>query len=287
MGPSMYTAFLVLAIIAIAIQTLILLNALFGPGLAYRIDRRPEHPIDSPEFADLLGTLTDAHLRPDNLVEVLANGELFFPAILEAIRGASKSVHIEAYIFQRGDIAAQYRDALTERARAGVDVKLVLDYIGSFGTPRSWFHDTIEAGGRVEWYNSPGLRALAMLNNRTHRELTIVDGAIGFIGGAGIADNWYHGKGKNPRWRDTVVRVEGPAVANLQAAFAENWLRSAGEIMTRGYGAQPAADGATQAMVVNSTPAAGSTRARILFQTLIASAQRTIHITSPYFLPDA
>ncbi len=145
----------------------------------------------------------------------------------------------------------------------------------------------------MEWYHPLRWRAIPQFNNRTHRELMIVDGLVGFIGGAGIADNWWIGrpagrKGRHPRWRDTVVRVEGPVVTNLQSAFADNWLRTAGEILTgQEYFAYREADGeATEAMVVNSTPAAGSTRARILFQMLIASARRTIHITSPYFLPD-
>ena len=126
------------------------------------------------------------------------------------------------------------------------------------------------------------------MDNRTHRELMIVDGRIGFIGGAGIADQWYTGTGGNPRWRDSAVRVEGEAVCNLQATFAENWLATSGELLIGdAYFPRIQCDNPLVSMVVNSTPTVGgSTRARILFQLLVASARRSISITTPYFLPD-
>jgi cardiolipin synthase len=132
-------------------------------------------------------------------------------------------------------------------------------------------------------------QTVARYNNRTHRELMVVDGKIGFIGGAGIADHWRVGDGDRPRWRDTMYRLDGPAVAQLQGTFAENWLEASGDILTgAGYfpPLQPGA-GSSYAMVVDSSPSAGrSTRARSLFQVLIASARRNIEITTPYFLPD-
>ncbi|HEY0566420.1 MAG TPA: phospholipase D-like domain-containing protein, partial [Terriglobales bacterium] len=128
------------------------------------------------------------------------------------------------------------------------------------------------------------------MNNRTHRELLIVDGRIGFIGGAGIADHWmYEVKKGHPRWRDTMVRVEGDVVSSLQATFAENWCEAAGEILTGPeYWPGDENAGHTCAMVINGAPnAAAFTRARVLFQCLMASAKRTINVTTPYFLPDA
>jgi cardiolipin synthase len=149
-------------------------------------------------------------------------------------------------------------------------------------------------GGRVEWYHPLGLLTLPRINNRTHRELLIVDGRVGFIGGAGIADHWLLdqkkllGKGKKRRWRDTMFRVEGKAVMNLQSTFAENWLEASGEVITgKHYFPFCEASGRMRVMVVNSSPSAGrSTRARMLYQTLLAAAQKSIHITTPYFLPD-
>ena len=198
------------------------------------------------------------------------------------------SVNIEAYIFQKGKIAEQYVEALTERARAGVRVNLVLDAFGSAGTTKRYLAPLLEAGGKVGWYNGPRWYRLMHLDNRTHRELMIVDGRIGFIGGAGIADQWYAGTKGTPRWRDSAVRIEGEAVCNLQATFAENWLATSGELLTgEAYFPSIRNEHPLVAMVVNSTPTiGGGTRARILFQLLLASARESISITTPYFLPD-
>jgi cardiolipin synthase len=152
----------------------------------------------------------------------------------------------------------------------------------------------IEAGGEIHWYLPFRWHNLLRYNHRTHRELLIVDGRIGFLGGAGIADHWHKDRRqwitrkRLPRWRDTMVRVEGHAVASLQSIFAENWVEASGELLTgTRYYPECEAAGSTSAMVIDSTPSTGrATRARMLFQTLIASASRSIHITTPYFLPD-
>ena len=283
----MHTAFVVLAILAIAAQSLILFLAFFGPDLPYRIKQAPKTALDSDYFLDLLAVLTDAEVHRGNRIEVLTNGNCFYEAELAAIRSAQQTINLEAYIFHRGDIAKRFADALAERARSGVQVKLVLDYIGCFSTFRGYFRNVLEAGGRLEWYHSLRPDLLPQINNRTHRELLIVDGKVAFIGGAGISDLWYKDRKKHPRWRDTVARAEGPVVSSLQSAFAQNWLRVAGEILTEENFFQfSPGDGSSVGLVVNSTPAAGSTRARILFQMLIAAATEKIYISTPYFLPD-
>jgi cardiolipin synthase len=180
-------------------------------------------------------------------------------------------------------------DVLAERARAGVQVNLLVDALGSLGLTNAFLHEFTGADGKVARYNPVRWNRLPRYNNRSHRELLIVDGKIGFVGGAGIADHWFRDKGKNRRWRDTMVRVEGDSVPNLQATFAENWLEATGEVLngTQYFPVyEPKVESAV--LVVNSTPSGGgSTRARILFQLLIASAQKSIFITTPYFLPDA
>lgn len=283
----MFTTFLVLAGIALAVQTLVVFVAFFGPELAYDIKEPPDAALDSDRFCSLVATLSDAQPHAGNRVEVLTNGDAFYEAELNAIGAATGTINLEAYIFHRGEIARRFVGALTERARAGVKVKLILDYIGSFSTFRSYFRELTEAGGRVGWYHSARPDLIPQLNNRTHRELLVIDGAIGFIGGAGIADHWYKSSPGHAQWRDTVCRVTGPAVVSLQSVFAENWLRVTGEILTGDEYFRPVETGAgSVAMVVASTPAAGSTRARILFQLLLATAQKRIYITTPYFLPD-
>jgi cardiolipin synthase len=166
---------------------------------------------------------------------------------------------------------------------------MVVDTMGSLTTPKRYFKDLRAVGGKVEFYHPMRWNTWMRSNNRTHREMMIVDGSTGFIGGAGIADQWWKDDPpKNPRWRDEVFRVRGDAVRALQSTFVENWLEASGELLAGEmyYPPQPASGNATS-MVVTSTPSqGGSTRARVLFQTLVASAHKSIQITTPYFLPD-
>jgi cardiolipin synthase A/B len=281
----------VLGTIALCAAALVILVALFGPGLRYRISASSSENNDSREFAAQLEALTDSKLSPSVELTVLTNGPSFYEEELAAIASAQKSVCLEAYIFHKGEIAKRYVDALTERARAGVEVNVVLDALGSLGVTESYFREFKAAGGKLAWYNPARWNRLPRYDNRTHRELLVVDGTVAFIGGAGIADQWYKGDKGKPRWRDTMVKVVGPAVANLQATFAENWLESCGDILTgEAYfpRCRQARSEEDTVMVVSSSPSTGgSTRARILFQLLIGSARQTIHINTPYFLPDA
>jgi cardiolipin synthase len=283
-----HTFYLILAIFGFASGLLILLLTFFEPGLSYRLPEPVDIAPDSAEFAHLLAIVADAHLYNDLDFEVLTNGDRFYEAELESIHAARTYICLEAYIFQKGEIADRFIEALTDRARAGVDVRVVLDAVGSFNTWRSTFRGLIAAGGHVCWYNPLRWYNLARYNNRTHREILIVDGTTAFIGGAGVADHWYKSRGGKNRWRDTMVKVRGQAVDSLQAMFVENWLESSGELLANcSYYPAKKADGNGRAMVVNSTPSCGrSTRARMLFQILIASARRRIYITTPYFLPD-
>ena len=280
--------FLVIACFAIVAQSLLLFLALFEPGLDYKISQPDSCPPDSEEFMSILEALTDAHVTRHSRIEVFTNGENYYEAELAAMREAKHNINIEAYIFQKGKVADEFVKVLTERARAGVQVNLVLDSIGSFTTWDSYTAELRAAGGRVCWYHPFKWHTLPRINNRTHRELFIVDGRVGFIGGAGVADHWRYPVKETPRWRDSMFRVEGDAVANLQATFAENWLEASGEILAhKDYFPACEAEECTPSLVVNSSPSAGrSTRARILFQMLLASAQESILITTPYFLPD-
>ncbi len=284
----METFLLVITITGIAIQVLIIVLALFEPGLEYRIAEPPSCPLDSEEFTRMLAVLAEAEPHSDTAIQVLTNGDQFYEAELEAIGKARSHVCLEAYIFQKGEIATRFIQALTERARAGVKVRMVLDAVGSLNTWRHTFRELIAAGGEVHWYMPFRWYNLSRYNNRTHRELLVVDGTVGFLGGAGIADHWYKSRRRRARWRDTMVRVEGRAVASIQSIFSENWVEASGELLTgaRYYpDCEPA--GRASAMVIDSTPSYGrSSRARMLFQTLIACAQRSIHVTTPYFLPD-
>jgi cardiolipin synthase len=284
--PTWISVFGVIALVLVASS---FAGGLIGPMPKYELTDRDGVPAnDSERFLQVLEALSDAQVNRTGTLEVLTNGPSFYPAELEAIRNAKQSVNLEAYIFQKGKITDQYIAAMTERARAGVRVNLVLDAFGSAGMTTRYLAPLLEAGGKVGWYNGPSWHRLMHLDNRTHRELMIVDGRIGFIGGAGVADQWYSGTKGHPRWRDSAVRIEGEAVCNLQATFAENWLATKGELLTgEAYFPSIKNEHPLVAMVVNSTPTVGGgTRARILFQMLLASARKSIDITTPYFLPD-
>jgi len=279
----------VVGCIASLVLAAYLLGGLIGSSPEYRIHGAQQMPPnDSPEFVNLLESLGDAKANRTGNFEILANGPNFYPAALQAIRNARHSVCLEAYIFHNSDIGRQYIEALAERARSGVEVNLTLDAFGSVTAGKGLLRPLLDAGGRVRRYNRATWDRILRIDNRTHRELLIVDGKIGFIGGAGVADQWYKGVKNSPRWRDTVVRVEGEAVAHLQATFAENWLASCGELLIgESYFPDIQCPNPATALVVNSTPTiGGSTRARVLFQLLLASARQTIDITTPYFLPD-
>jgi cardiolipin synthase len=282
------TVFLVIAIVAILAQALTIFIALFEPTLQYKILRPPEAPLGSGEFRAIVSALAHSQVFRHTRVEVLTNGGAFYEAELDAIRQARHSINLEAYIFQRGEVTQRFLTALAERARAGIKVCLVADAIGSFATTKSYCHELIEAGGNVEWYNPLRWHTLPRMNNRTHRELLIIDCNVGFVGGAGFADQWWKGVKGNPRWRDTMFRVEGDAVSGLQSVFIQNWLEASGELLTgTEYFCYPKVAEESHVIVVDSSPSTGqSTRARMLFQTLLASAKKSIRITTPYFLPD-
>jgi cardiolipin synthase len=282
----------IFAIVAFAILLFLLILVLFEPGLRYEIKPRPL-AIDSDEFLKLLGALCDAQVHGNTRVDVLKNGDHFYPAELAAIASARETIDLEAYIFRKSRIGQQFIDALAERARAGVRVKLVVDAVGSLTTPKKFFQPLCDAGGYVAWYQPLRLSTFKRWNNRTHRKLMVIDGRKAFCGGADVGDEWFRGVKGKPPWRDTVFAFEGDLVTGLQSTFAENWLESSGKVLAdddyfpRTREDNRPAEDKTAGMVVNSTPSpARGTRAHILYQCLLAYAQKSIHITTPYFLPD-
>ena len=277
----------IFAIAAMIFLSAWLFLAFFKPGLRYHA-AAPAAALDSAEFAHMLEAVTDSQLHRDNKIQVLPNGENFYKVELAAIAAAQHSVNLEAYIFEKGEVSQRLVDALMESARHGVKVKMVVDALGSFANTKEYFEPVTKAGGQINWYHPLRWYNWDRANNRTHREIIVIDGRKAFLGGAGFADPGLKDKDGKKRWRDTMVLLEGPAVSDVQGTFVENWLEASGEVITgtdyfpilRGKGNSPA-------MVINSSASAGgSTRARILFQTLLASAKSTIYMNSPYFLPD-
>ena len=274
-----------LTIAGVAFIVWFVLVVLFTPAINYHLSRRTS--VRDEGFLYTIQSTCQAALHHHNRVDVFTNGPCFYPAMLDAIRKAEHSINMEVYIFQPGKITDQFVDALSERARTGVNVTIVVDAIGSFslwGRPVRKLRDAgcrIEAYQRLQWYS------LARLNNRTHRELLVVDGRIAFAGGAGIADWWMvKGDHKKP-WRDTMARIEGPIVSALQGVAAENWLECCGEILTGPeYFPELHPAGDTTAFVVKSSPSDRATASRVTFQLLMEGADHHVRISTPYFLPD-
>ena len=263
----------------------VILVFLFTPGINYHLSRRTS--VHADDFLYTIQSTCQAALHHGNSVEILTNGAEFYPAMLDAIRSATRSVNMECYIFQPGRVANQFIEALSERARKGVNVTIVVDAIGSFSLWGRPVRRLRKAGCRIESYQRLNWYRLARINNRTHRELLVIDGRVAFAGGAGVADWWMHPQRGARPWRDTMARIEGPVVAAIQGVAAENWLECCGEILT-GPEYFPNLDtvGTTTAFVVRSSPSDRATASRVAFQLLIEGADQQVRISTPYFLPD-
>lgn len=276
---------LIWTIIGVGFIVWFALVVLFTPRIDYHVTT-PLRP-DSDDFLHVIQATCQAEIYGDNCANVFTNGAQFYPAMRDAIRSATMSVNLEAYIMSPGQATDMIVDALVERAQAGVEVRLVIDAIGSatlIGRPVARLR---EAGCRINFYQPIRWYRLHRLNNRTHRELLVVDGRTAFTGGAGIADWWYRPYRGRPTWRDTMTRIEGPIVAALQGVFAENWLECCGEILTgprHWPRLEPA--GNVEAMLVKSSPSDRATVSRVVFQMLVEGAVASIDIMTPYFLPD-
>jgi cardiolipin synthase len=239
-------------------------------------------------FLQTMHALTGSPMSEGNLVTILKNGVEIFPAMLSAIRDAKRTINLEFYIYWDGEIGRKFAEALAEKARAGVAVKVVLDAVGSAQMSRSLINFMARNGIDLEWYHPLRWYTLSTLNHRTHRKLLIVDGRIGFSGGVGIADDWLGDADAPNHWRDTVARVEGPVVTQMQSAFMDNWVKSRGELLTGlDYFPPLAPCGPHITQVLKSSPSEGSSTVKLLYIISIVSAVKSIYISNAYFLPDA
>ena len=243
--------------------------------------------VADPQFVRSMGQLLGPAIVPGNHVTSLQNGDRIFPSMLDAIRGAQTSITFETYIYWSGEIGRQFSDALCDRARAGVKVHVLLDWLGTGRIDRKFLAAMQEAGVEVERYHPLRWFNWARVNNRTHRKLLIVDGKIGFTGGVGIADAWT-GKGDRPdHWRDSHYRIEGPAVAQMQAAFGDNWIKTRAQVLFGpAYYPELAQIGRSRAQVFKSSSDEGSESVRLMYLLSIASAAKSIRLQAAYFVPD-
>jgi cardiolipin synthase A/B len=253
--------------------------------IRYELSHR--FPVEDPQFVRSMGQLLGPAIVPGNRVTSLQNGDRIFPAMLEAIRGAQESITFETYIYWSGEIGRQFSDALCERAQAGVKVHVLIDWHGSGRIDGKFIAAMKTAGVEVERYHPLHWYNWSRLNNRTHRKLLVVDGRIGFTGGVGIADAWT-GKGDSKdRWRDSHYKIEGPAVAQMQAAFGDNWTKTRSQVLFgSAYFPELAQVGRSRAQVFKSSPTEGSESVRLMYLLSIASAAKNIRLQAAYFVPD-
>jgi cardiolipin synthase len=250
-------------------------------------------PVDSAEFLTALSRAVDAPAHAGGTVELLRNGEAFFPAILDAVHSAERSVLFLAYIWETGRTSEELLQALITRAQAGVAVRLLLDGVGGSLAPRDRLAELERAGGKIAWYRPPTFGKLTRFHRRNHRRAIVIDGRVGFTGGAAVADKW-RGNARGPgEWRDNMVRVTGPLAHSLQAAFAQTWSNTTGEILVGPAFFPAAAAGGPGALAeslfhlsVASSPAPEAHPLRTLYWVSFSAARRTLYLTSPYFVPD-
>ncbi len=254
----------------------------------WTLERDSPVSIEHPTFPDAFGPLLGAEFIGGNSVEPLINGVQIFPAMLEAIRQAERSVTIETYIWASGEISDQFIKALVERARAGVKVHALVDGAGNFKLKLADVDRMKDAGiefvvyDRERWYNLK-----FNINHRTHRKLLILDGAIGFTGGVCIEDGWMGDADLPERWRETHARITGPAVRQMQAIFAANWLQTTSRLLAgpEYFPAIPSA-GSARMHCFMSGPNERPELARLSYLLAISSARKSIRLSHAYFIPD-
>ncbi len=254
-----------------------------------KIQRKLDHhyTVDSPQFARSVSDLLGPPFRPGNDVKVLTNGQEIFPPMLQAIRQAEHTITFETFIYWADSIGEEFANALSERARAGVKVHVLLDWLGSVKMEQQQIDKMIQSGVEIQRYHKPHWSHLPRLNNRTHRKLLIIDGKLGFTGGVGIADQW-RGDARNPlEWRDTHFRVTGPVVGQMQAVFMDNWIKAQGKVLhDELYFPAIEPTGKMPAQMFSSSPSGGSESMQLMYLMAITAATQSINLSSAYFVPD-
>ncbi len=247
----------------------------------------PPPSLAESSFFPTLEAYTQAPILGGNRVAVLANGDEIFPAMLAAVREARISITYSQFVYLDGGVSGEFAEALAERCAAGVDTKILLDGFGSFLMPTEYRTRLLSAGCRIETFRPPNPLQVRHANNRNHRRILVVDGRVAFTGGSGMAGDWMgNGRAAN-HWRDTDIRVEGPAVTYLQGAFAENWLQVTGEVLAGdAFFPSLTPTGGVALQVIRSSPEDGSYALHTMLLLAISAARRSISLENPYFVPD-
>ena len=246
----------------------------------------PGPPAGDPQFARDMAGLYGSPILGGNRIETLINGDTIFEAMLTSIRQAQHSITFETYIYWSGQIGNRFCDLLIARAQSGVEVKVLIDWVGGLPMEDDLIERMHKGGVDLRMFRPMRPRTLSRLNNRTHRKVLVIDGKTGFIGGVGVADVWM-GNARNPNeWRDTHYRVTGPVVALMQNAFSHNWVEASGEVLRgENYYPQLHPVGGSKIQMVKSNTGSRN-EIHLMFMTALAAAQDHIRISTPYFVPD-
>ncbi|HYO13974.1 MAG TPA: phospholipase D-like domain-containing protein [Thermoanaerobaculia bacterium] len=261
--------------------------------LLWSARRERESHVRVPDLAGFdealpsIAGLTGSPILDGNRVQVLQDGDGFFPVLFADIEGARESIHLETYVWWKGEIVDRLARALAAKARQGVEVRLTLDAAGSKKGDDELFAMMEEAGVKVSFYHPFRLADLGLVNNRTHRKLAIFDGRVAHVFGHGMAQEWT-GRGQDAEhWRDTGVRLEGPIVNAVQSVFSENWVEQTTEALVgEKYFPHLDRQGGVRAHMTASSPQGGVSRLELLYKLAIATAQKELIIQNPYFIPD-
>lgn len=254
-----------------------------------QLERKIEHlhGVGSAQFRREVGSLLGPAVVNGNQVVAYNNGVEIFPAMLEAINSAESTINFETYVYWSGEVGRQFAEAFAAKARAGVKVNVIIDWVGGMKMDAELLELMEDAGARVEMYRPLEWYNVSRLNNRTHRKLLIIDGKLGFTGGVGIADVWT-GNAEDPEhWRDMHFGVRGPVVSQMQAAFNDNWIKSTGEVLHGETYFPPQAEaGEMDAQMFISSPVGGGATMHLMYLMAIAAAEHSLDIQASYFVPD-
>ncbi|MBC8732839.1 cardiolipin synthase [Paraburkholderia sp. UCT2] len=283
---------LTISITAFVTLVIVLLIANLSSGekkIEHRIERL--YKSEDPQFLRSMGLLLGPPVVPGNRFEMLLNGDQIFPSMLEGIRSARETITFETFIYWSGEIGGQIARALADKAREGVAVHVLLDWVGSSKMDRHYLQLLREAGAEVVKYHKPHWTGLGRMNDRTHRKLLVIDGRIGFTGGVGIAPEWTGNAQDEKHWRDTHFRVTGPVVGHMQAVFMDNWIKATSSVL---HGpeyfphidAEPKGAGQGLAHMFSSSPSGGSDDMQLMYLMAITAATRSLQLASAYFVPD-
>jgi len=248
---------------------------------------RVESPVAAADsqFPDYVASLVGAPVLAGDAYITLHNGDEAYPAMLAAIDSARTRINFETYVFNEGEIADRFVDALARAAQRGVVVRLVLDPIGS--SLKSKGTDKLKAAGaKVAWFNPLGFFSLEDYNYRTHRKTLVIDGNVAFTGGMGVADHWLGHAQDKEHWRDSHFRITGPAVRALEGSFYENWIETGGLSAPALDPELPSLATGARSVVVWSNPMTGASNIKLQYLLAIGAARKTIDIQSPYITLD-